>query len=451
MLFIHCIVAADTDKHLSRLDPSLLSNQARMEIFLDGIQRKHLFQDENGNFTDFEEWDIVEMDQSNQKIIAIQGERRWNEEDRMLGGSVLFAFLPDTVHTINLAYNTLSGEIEFRDLPPNLDELFLTENLFEGKLVTAHIPRSVTKFSVRHNKLQGTIDCAKFPPKITHIDISRNNFEGSLHVKHLLLTIEDFSASDTGFSGKLEMNSLGLPSLEILRLGNNLFTGGLEMLDPPPSLKVLDFLTECKERLNGTVHIPVFPLNLEEINFEGCALTGTFPFEALPANLTVLNLDTCPFCGSLGTSLLPQALTTLSLNDCNFSEDFAFDELPEGLGDIDISENNFSGTISTETLPVTLTEVDIHFNLFYGDFDFTRLPPGLERLFIGRNRFCGSMDLSQLPETLCHISAESNNFSGWIDLENASHLDEIDISFNQIDEVLNTPPGTLVIDEQMSM
>ena len=51
---LNVILLLSRDQDLGRLDPMLLSQQSRMEIFFDGVKNKVNFTDENGNYADLE-------------------------------------------------------------------------------------------------------------------------------------------------------------------------------------------------------------------------------------------------------------------------------------------------------------------------------------------------------------------------------------------------------------
>ena len=154
MSIVPLLVSADSA--LGRLDPSLLSQQAQMEIAFQDIQNRGPFLDENGNFIDISEWHGLRFNEvGNIDVIDIDLEADADAE--AFGGSINFAYLPITILQITFDNCRLRGTISTRDLPPQL-----------------------TFFSVANNFLRGAFAIASFPPKAKCIDTQANNFSGTL-------------------------------------------------------------------------------------------------------------------------------------------------------------------------------------------------------------------------------------------------------------------------------
>ena len=95
MLQIVCVLAMDHSSHLGRLDPASLSQQARMEMFIESTKNKNstdCFLDTEGKYNDIAYWPCVAMGADSGKIVSFA----YSIEHGYLPlhGTLNFSFLP---------------------------------------------------------------------------------------------------------------------------------------------------------------------------------------------------------------------------------------------------------------------------------------------------------------------------------------------------------------------
>ena len=127
------LTASDSDKNLSRLDPTLLSPQAQMDIAFQGTENKTDFTDEDGNFRDIHEWPDIDLEdiydeKEDNNVLGIFFSVLEGFEDSALGGTINFRFLPESIVDLHLEGNELHGTVQTRDLPKSLWSLILSFN-----------------------------------------------------------------------------------------------------------------------------------------------------------------------------------------------------------------------------------------------------------------------------------------------------------------------------------
>ena len=199
------ILAAD-DMSLGRLDPTLLSDQARMEMTFENVENKTGIIDSAGNYHDISAWDILELCPEG-RVWKIRSSLREGEPGA-LGGQFNFAFLPDSIGSICLDNNNLLGSLGARDLPTSLEVLLLRGNRIEGTLDISALPRGMTFIALTSNTMHGALDCTAFPPDLKHLYIAENKFLGSLDLTNLPNGLESFHANRNEFTGSIDLTRL---------------------------------------------------------------------------------------------------------------------------------------------------------------------------------------------------------------------------------------------------
>ena len=272
MLF-HALLSIDTG--LSRVDPSTLSEQTRMELFVDGLddQSKKQFQDSDGGYIDIEDWPGVTLD-AEQNVTNItwkheehfvkgrlsfdmlpshlkefnitfkpfaknfsvrvtgtvdaaalpRGLHRFIIDSQKLGGSLDLPALPEALHFFRMNYVRLSGSLVFAGMPQRIAHLDLSCNEFTGTLNTADLPRSLERFLISYNQLHGSLDLSALPPRLVLFTVAKNNFSGTLNLQRLPVTLAEVYLTDNAFHGELNFSNLPEPMIT-LRLPAGRFEG----------------------------------------------------------------------------------------------------------------------------------------------------------------------------------------------------------------------------------
>ena len=231
MLFLY---AAD-DEHLSRLDPTLLSDQALLEIFVSSFKNISEFQDENGNFLDIAEWENVDMGaQDGHDTTVAYFTYPVADEQPNLGGSLNLVFLPPTLEGLYIVSCDLTGTIE-----------------------TADLPRGLLELNVCLNKLEGSFSIEKLPSTLEILIISGNQLCGSLRIGALPRPMRTIQAIQNMFVGEIDLRSLP-PGLQRIEIDNNKFSGSVIVGPLPETLNIV------KIGMNGalTMDMPHLPASL---------------------------------------------------------------------------------------------------------------------------------------------------------------------------------------------
>ena len=116
LIFILCV----ENDHLGRINPSMLTQQQRAELFFTPDNPQKARADLGGNEDDACSWFGFHCDQSGKmKAIAL------NIAHIYLKGSVQLSMLPLSLTSFNLYEQQLSGEVDVTALPPNLGVMFV--------------------------------------------------------------------------------------------------------------------------------------------------------------------------------------------------------------------------------------------------------------------------------------------------------------------------------------
>ena len=240
------LVVTAIDSALGRLDYDSLSDQALMELLIDGIgdEDKEYFRDSNCDFLDIEEWDGLEFN-SDGKVEKIEmsfaveaslafdfvpkSVKKIDFFDCLLTGSVETSLLPDGLEHFKVSETrSLSGTFDFAKLPSHLVTCDICENSFLGTADFTKLPVGLTKLELHANNFSGTLSFASLPEGLGLLSLDHNGFYGSLDFAALPRCMHEFSASDNNFSGTVDWQNLP-PGLDFLWLQKNKFTGELRL------------------------------------------------------------------------------------------------------------------------------------------------------------------------------------------------------------------------------
>ncbi|KAI5671219.1 hypothetical protein M9H77_11583 [Catharanthus roseus] len=368
--------------------------------------------------------------------------------------------------SLNLSLNGFTKKIpKGFELMTNLEVLDLHGNKFDGNIDPEFLLlTSATHVDLSDNMLVGsTSEQQKFLPGISetvkYLNLSHNQLTGSLvgeaqafqNLKVLDLSYNQLSGELPGFNFVYE--------LEILKLGNNLFSGFI----PNDLLKgdalVLTELDLSSNNLTGQVSM-ITSTTLRTLNLSSNALSGELPL--LTGSCLVLDLSNNQFDGNLTrmlkwgnieildlsqnrlTGSIPEVTAQfLRLNYLNISHNTLSGSLPKvitqfpKLAVLDLSSNNLEGSLLTTLFIVpTLQEIHLQRNNLVGSIDFS--PPSNESnlhvLDLSHNQLNGFFpDGFGSLSGLQVLNIAGNNFSGSIptSVGDIKSLDSLDISQNQ--------------------
>ena len=242
------------DPALGRIHKDTLSDQTLMEILIAGMDDciKFLYQDDNGNFTDFQQWNEV---------------YHW-------GGRVT------GIGFTKRLYDT--EQFPFAFIPPFVTDFKMYSCNLHGTLQTSALPANIEHFKVQGNKLHGSLDFQGFPRKLLIINIRSNQFSGSCALEDLPNELTIFNAKDNDFSGEIDLNSLP-DDLQLLLLQKNKLTGSVNIARLPRIICGIDLSNNA---LSGDFRLMVFPESLDYINVESNLLSQTFTLRAASCELS---------------------------------------------------------------------------------------------------------------------------------------------------------------------
>ena len=315
----------------------------------------------------------------------------------------------DTLHRLNLSYNSISG---FEMQPwKSMKILDLHSNLLQGPLPTP--PNSTIFFSVSHNKLSGEISpliCKASSMEI--LDLSHNNLSGML--PHCL--------------GKFSED------LSVLNLRRNQFHGIIpQTFLKGNSFRTLDFNSN---QLEGVVpRSLIICRELEVLDLGNNKINDTFPhwLGVLP-KLQVLVLRSNHFHGHIGFSKIKSPFMSLRIIDLAHN-DFEGD-LPEmyfkslkatmNIDEGNITREYIGGSYYQDSMMVTIKGLDI---------EFVKILNTFTTIDLSSNKFQG-----EIPECIGNLNSlrglnfSHNDLRGHIPLSfrNLKMLESLDLSSNKL-------------------
>ena len=195
MIFQHFVHSSDSS--LGRLDYDSLSDQARMEILIDGLtaESKKYYKDDNGNYIDVCDWRGVSCDTEGH-IVKI------SRLDLYISGSVDLAFIPPHVICFGMDFLQSTGTLETSKLPRKIQEFDISQNKFHGTVEMAGLPDCLEELNISSNAFTGSVALDKLPAQITEVDLSNNMFSGSIDLNNLPERLSSLDISRNAFSGE---------------------------------------------------------------------------------------------------------------------------------------------------------------------------------------------------------------------------------------------------------
>ncbi|XP_057972421.1 probable inactive receptor kinase At5g10020 [Malania oleifera] len=335
--------------------------------------------------------------------------------------------LANTVHSVNLSHNNLSGEFFKGDLIMlfrNLEVLDLSGNQLLGELPSFGSLPNLQVLRLRNNQLHGSIPTELLTSlmDLKELDLSGNGFTGSIQQLNST-TLNVLNLSSNGLLGSLP-SSLG--GCVIVDVSRNMISGDISIMQSWESnLEVLDL---SSNKLTGS-----FPnmtsqfQKLSDLKIRNNSLAGTLPstLGTFP-RLSVVDLSSNKLDGPIPHSLF----TSLTLKSLNLSSNYFMGAIPfEGshtsellvlpsypqMESLDLSSNSLTGTLPSAIGNMgRLVLLSLARNSLSGQIpsEMSKLG-GLKYLDLSNNNFSGIIP-ETLPSTLTVFSASNNNFSGLV-------------------------------------
>ena len=229
--FMSLILTADPS--LGRIDYSLLSDQALMEILFDGIRMYDglSVRDENGNFKEITEWPRIRCIGDSVAKLRICGTQLSDKQ-------FPFDFIPPRVTVFKGFSSNLHGTLDPSVLPHSLIFFDFSDNKLHGSVDLRSFPEKLQEIDIHVNSFSGSLDLTSLPASIMKLDAGENAFSGEVSLNHLPSRIEELYFNQNSLSGSISIEKLP-ETLAYLKLDENEFEGDFRLLDIPPNLKEL--------------------------------------------------------------------------------------------------------------------------------------------------------------------------------------------------------------------
>ena len=218
---ILCIRAADAT--IGRFDESLMSDQCRMEMLIDGLndEGKKLFLDSEGNYRDISDWKGIRSDPDGRVHRIAFCTSKWE-------GKLQLDFLPPALNTLKIRSKDtkfkIGGTLSARRLPRGLKELTVNAQAFDGTIDFNALPTALRTFDSSGNFFNGSCALRALPPNLDTLSLQCNQFSGSVDLSSLPHKLTSLILSDNNFSGEIQLRNLPL-HLSYVNIANNAFCG----------------------------------------------------------------------------------------------------------------------------------------------------------------------------------------------------------------------------------
>ena len=274
------------DPSLGRLDYSLLSDQALMEMLIKGFgdDIKEKYQDDHGMYLDVCRWSGIECDEDGRvakilidtcrtngfiEICYVPPKVEFFLVDSWFGskltGSVDLTQLPDGMKFFLLNNHNMTGEIDLTQHPDGMKELHLSENQLTGEIDLTRLPGGMEILALDKNKLTGGIDLTKLPDEMQRLLLYNNELTGEVDVTQLPHTMEWLFLEHNRLTGEIDLTQLP-EGMEDLHLSNNQFTGKIDLTQLPGGMNDLDLENN---NLTGSLIIKKLPRRMKIIDARG--------------------------------------------------------------------------------------------------------------------------------------------------------------------------------------
>ena len=231
-------IVSVTDEALGRLEYDSLTDQARMEVLIEGLREesKAHFQDAHGSYLDVCDWQIVDCAADN-AILEVSSRL-------LLKGSLNLDFLPPLVTKICMHSGKTTGTIQTKLLPEGLTTFSMSMHPFVGTVDFTTCPGNLELMRLSHSKCAGSCDLTNLPRVLRILNLNHNEFSGAISLCKLPPNLKQLELTSNQFSGTLQFDSLP-PSLSLLFLYRNKFSGSFKLCNPSRSLGCVSAWSNC--------------------------------------------------------------------------------------------------------------------------------------------------------------------------------------------------------------
>ena len=252
--FVSC-----ADCSTGRIDPSMLSAQAAMEVlvsnFTSDCQRQ--FYSKDGNLKDICSWTGVDCDEDDAVRNIFWGQSRLVP----ISGTFDTQFLPSTLQKLYLSGADLKAPIVMTNLPEGMTYILLSKIPLSASIDLSALPRRLKDFVMMNCEFFGELDIEALPPPIERFDIADTPLTGSIDLTKMPKCVTKFSVYHCELVGTLDLTHLHAP-LKFFILGKNFFEGEVCLTSLPDTLFVLNI---SDNNLCGQIDISNLPRSLKRL------------------------------------------------------------------------------------------------------------------------------------------------------------------------------------------
>ena len=267
-IFLHL---TEVDPSVGRFDLDSLSDQTRMELLFDGLEKnfKENFLDSKGEYKDLREWSVFwcsSIKLTSERVTSIcLTTMDFSDAD------FPFAYIPPLVTQISIYKCKIHGTLETALLPSKLTSLSLEGNKLSGSLELKGLPRSLTLLSVGSNAFSGSLQLSDLPRSLVRFDAGSNKFSGDISLNALPAALVHFSVSDNELTGSIHIQALP-PNIRFISLSNNFFEDDFQLMVFPRHLK---FISICGNEKVQKVILAACPARMP-FNLRGFQISAVF-------------------------------------------------------------------------------------------------------------------------------------------------------------------------------
>ena len=194
------------------------------------------------------EWDRVTCDDQD-KVEKIY----WDEAS--LSGPLEWAFLLESIKSINFHLNELCGETDFSLLPPRLTYLSIWTNKFIGTPDLTNLPDTIDLLNLSYNCFLGSVAFHSLPAALVYLYISDNQLSGTPCFINIPAKLRTIALQNNCFNGIFVFEPLfrSQSLFEMYLFGNKDLCGSLDDTKLPSSLGILEIHGTGIKRISASL------------------------------------------------------------------------------------------------------------------------------------------------------------------------------------------------------
>mmetsp|Transcript_25699 Transcript_25699/g.40060 ORF Transcript_25699/g.40060 Transcript_25699/m.40060 type:complete len:218 (-) Transcript_25699:7-660(-) len=167
----HTVSAVDQPP--GKFDVNSLSQQTLMELLIQDVYDKEPLCIDDEDPKDIRRWHGVTLNVKEEVVRIV-----WRGFDISLSGTLDFRKLPPTVENVQVQRTDLEGTLDCSMLPQSIVIFGIQSNRFSGELDLTCLPKQLEHFCVQSNDFGGTLDLSSLPETLRRLDLSLNQSVG---------------------------------------------------------------------------------------------------------------------------------------------------------------------------------------------------------------------------------------------------------------------------------